>query len=268
MVLDLLARLVLAAVFLAGCVALLAAGRRAFLLVRFAVARPRQVDAFDPEPGRRWLRLAGAATPPDGPLDGPAGDPDTVAYRVTVHRQERFSEVPWPRETTSLLDETARAPFALRALGRTLHVGADGTVDVVGRRWNETGATYTPADRPPAPLAAFLAARDLDPATKLSDGRMFDHDLRVNSTVVTAGETVRLFGRFDVRRDGTPTVVPAGGRLGAACLTTEPWRTLWVRYLHEFLRALLGGVFLVAVGGSLLWPAVTSLAAWLAGVVP
>lgn len=259
MVLELLVQAMLAGAFLLGCVALLAGGRRAYLLARYAVARPRRVDAADPKPGRRWLRLTGEVTAVDDALDGPTGDPATVAYRVQAHRQERLSGVPWPRATTSLLDETTHAPFALRASGRALRVG-EGEASVVGPRWNEKGSTYTPADPPPDPLDAFLAARDVAPDRKMGDGRVFDHDLRVNSTVVTAGDMIRLFGLLDVRRNGTMEIAPDDGPLGDVCFTTGPWRTLWVRYLHELLRAFWGGGLLVLVAGYLLWPQVASVA--------
>lgn len=94
----------------------------------------------------------------------------------------------------------------------------------------------------------------------MRDGRVFDHDLRVNSAVVSAGDTVRLFGRFGVRRNGTIETAPNAGSLGDVGLTTGPWLTLWVRYLHEFLRAFWGGVLLVLVSGHLLWPQVASAA--------
>lgn len=160
MVVGLLVQVVLAGVFLFGYVALLAVRRRAYLLARYAVTRPRRADAVDPKPGRRWLRLTGEAVAAADPLDGPTGDPATVAYQVRAYRQERLSGVPWPKETASLLDETTHAPFALRASGRTLRVEEAG---VVGPRWNEKGATYTPVDPPPDPLDAFLAARDVNP---------------------------------------------------------------------------------------------------------
>lgn len=259
-VVEVVGPVVLVLVFLAGLLALSAAARRAYLLARYALTRPRRVDAVDPKPGRRWLRLTGEVTV-DDPLDGPTGDPDTVAYRVTAHRQERLSGVPWPSAATPLLDETTHATFALRAPGRTLRVDGGDAVDVVGPRWNEKGATYTPADPPPDPLADFLRARDADPAAKMGDGRAFDHDLRTNCTVVTASNTVRLFGRFDIRCSGTVELVPLSGSLSDACLTTGPWRTLPVRYLHELLRALLGGLLLASVAGSLLWPEVAPLVA-------
>ncbi|MFB6172047.1 MAG: hypothetical protein ABEJ23_05890 [Haloarculaceae archaeon] len=262
MVLELLGLLALGIAFLGGCLALLAAGRRAYLLARYVTTRPRTADAVDPGPGRRWLRVTGEAVAGDA-LAGPEGG-DALAYRVTAHRQERFAGVPWPRSTTSLLDATARVPFALRGPSRSLRVLETGDVDVIGRNWNEKGATYTPADPPPDALGSVLATHGVDAASKLGDGYAFDHDLRVRSDVVAAGDRVRLFGRFDVRRDDRLALHPASGRLGDVCLTTGPWRTLWIRYLHEFLRALLGGALLVAVAGYFLWPAATDAVAWLA----
>lgn len=266
MVVDVIGPLVLVLVFLGGVVALVAGARRAYLLGRYFSTRPRRVDAVDLKPGRRWLRLTGEVTVED-PLVGPT-DADIAAYRVTAHSQERLAGVPWPRAYTSLLSESVHASFALCAPGQSLHIaGCDRSdaVDVVGADWNEKGATYTPTDLPSDPLAEFLRMRDVDPATKLNEGHVFDHDLRVNATTVSAGDTVRLFGRFDVRHNGSTELVPLSGPLTDACITTEPWRTLPVKYLHEFLRALLGGLFLVAVSGFLLWPEVTALVTTVAG---
>lgn len=266
-VVDVLAPLVLILIFLGGVVALLAAARRAYLLARYLTTRPRLVDAVDLEPGCRWLRLTGEVTVKD-PLDGPT-DADIAAYQVMAHRQERLAGVSWPRTHTSLLSESAHTSFGLRAPGQTLHIaghdeGSD-AIDVVGGNWNEKGVTYTPVDPPPDPLAKFLRARGVDPATKLNEGHVFDHDLRVNATAASAGDTARLFGRFEVHRNGSTELVPLSGLLNDACLTTDPWRTLPVKYLHEYLRALLGGLFLVAVSSLLLWPDVAALVESMAG---
>lgn len=236
--------------------------QRGHQALRFAIT-PTHSAAERPLPdGRSWIRLTGTASATDEDGDEAvqsAFGESALAATTRLATRERFAGAPWPSTETGLsVEETDSVAFAVGPT--TLELDAD--CRVVGAR-TET-LTARDADAPGDGLSrkavdavrSYAGARGVELDAAVFRGSLFEHVLRVRESAVRPGDTVSVFGRVRVERDGDGSVSvvrPAGRFENRPLISATGWRPVVRRFARRLFVTVTLSVLSLAGGAYLLW---------------